>query len=74
MAIDLNVLWRGRDAAKSARLWVHGHFHDRRGVAFCNANGNANGAPGGCVCVNAATCDMIYRPVHPPIVVDLDVR
>jgi len=43
------------------RLHVFGHIHeaygrlDRDGTAF----------------VNASTCDRLYRPVHPPIVVDL---
>ncbi len=52
---------RARLAAVRPRLHVFGHIHDGHGVATA----------GGTVCVNASVCDERYRPVHPPIVVDL---
>ena len=50
--------------AQRARVWVHGHFHDQYGITRDD----------GRIWVNAASCDMIYRPVHPPVVVDLQAE
>jgi hypothetical protein len=41
--------------------WVFGHVHASYGSK----------ERGGTLFVNASTCDRMYRPVHPPVVVDL---
>jgi len=43
------------------RLHVFGHIHEAAGRLDRD----------GTIFVNASTCDLRYRPVHPPIVVDL---
>jgi hypothetical protein len=45
------------------RLHVFGHIHEDRG---------AHRGPGGRLSVNACSCDLSYRAVHPPVVVDWD--
>lgn len=43
------------------KIHVFGHIHEDRGVS----------SDGITDFVNATTCDVLYRPIHPPIVVDL---
>jgi predicted phosphodiesterase len=58
----VSSLDRSRGATRAV-----GHVSDRgEGAA---AEGGGEGVS--CVCVNAATCDMIYRPVQPPVVLDI---
>ena len=45
------------------RLHVFGHIHEAYGVERVN----------GTTFVNASICDLRYRPVNPPVVVDLDL-
>jgi len=42
------------------KLHVFGHIHEGCGTT----------REGATVCVNASTCDRLYRPVHPPVVID----
>lgn len=42
-------------------LHVFGHIHEAAGVEE---------RPGGGLAVNASICDLRYRPVHPPVVID----
>ena len=44
------------------RLHVFGHIHEGYGREEAD----------GTLFVNASTCDEDYRPVNPPVVVDLD--
>lgn len=46
-----------------ASFWAHGHWHD--------GQGSAKIIDGGCVSINVASNDMIYRPRNPPIVFDV---
>ena len=50
-----------RVAAVRPRLHVFGHIHDGFGVR----------RSGKTVFVNASTCDEAYRPINPPVIVDL---
>jgi len=43
------------------RLHVFGHIHE----------GYGRTREGDTICVNASTCDVAYRPVNPPVVIDL---
>ena len=52
--------------ARQARVWAHGHIHSDYGVSPLDASDES-----GCVRVNCATCDMIYRPANAPVVVDM---
>jgi len=52
---------RARLGVVRPRLHVFGHIHDSHGVARA----------GGTTYVNASVCDEGYRPVHPPVVVDV---
>jgi len=49
--------------SSKASFWAHGHFHDGTGTAEI--------IKGGCVSINVASTDMIYRPRNPPIVFDV---
>ena len=61
-------------------IWVYGHFHDGYGINTIQKKGkkknkteeNTTNATDDNILytINAASCDMIYRPVNPPIIVD----
>lgn len=70
----LDAIWNGRrvgcdDLALALdrvrpRVHVFGHIHESYGVI----------ERGGRISVNACACDRRYRPVQPPVVLDVDVR
>jgi Icc-related predicted phosphoesterase len=47
--------------AKPPRLHVFGHIHEAHGVVESART----------ISVNAAICDVAYRPVQPAVVIDL---
>ncbi|KAL7471651.1 hypothetical protein ACHAXS_011938 [Conticribra weissflogii] len=70
------------------RIWAYGHFHDKHGInreRYQSMIPQGSGATTNrytseeiiveksCLCINAAICDMIYRPVQPTVVVDFVV-
>lgn len=56
--------------AVASRVWAHGHFHDQYGIMRPQRPQRPQ-QQRGCTLVNAASCDMIYRPVNPPVVMDI---
>lgn len=60
-------------AARKSRVWAYGHFHDQYGILI-GVDGKDENTFQGCVFVNVANCDMIYRPVHPTVVIDIEPR
>lgn len=58
---------RDRVGALKLRLHVFGHVHESYGIV---KHPDVGGRPG-TVFVNASTCDLGYRPVNKPVVVDL---
>mmetsp|Transcript_3668 Transcript_3668/g.5287 ORF Transcript_3668/g.5287 Transcript_3668/m.5287 type:complete len:303 (-) Transcript_3668:1035-1943(-) len=58
--------WETLVAASKVKLWAHGHWHNERG--------DIRVIPGGCVSVNAASHDLMYRNRHPPVVFDVPIR
>lgn len=55
---------RPRVAAVAPRIHCFGHIHEAAGTQTVD----------GTLFINAAICDLAYRPVNPPIVVDLDAH
>jgi hypothetical protein len=55
--------WEAAISKLGASFWAHGHWHDEQGRVKCHSNG--------CISVNVASNDMIYRPKNPPIVFDV---
>mmetsp|Transcript_17576 Transcript_17576/g.25182 ORF Transcript_17576/g.25182 Transcript_17576/m.25182 type:complete len:204 (+) Transcript_17576:754-1365(+) len=52
------------------KYWIHGHWHDGHGD--CTTILDSRRRRGRkCVSVNVASNDMIYRPVNPPVVLDV---
>ena len=51
----------------NAHIWVYGHFHDGYGINTVKKKTENESI---LYTINAASCDMIYRPVNPPIIVD----
>ena len=59
------------------RIWAYGHFHNEHGIRrewhvdkLAAKKKQRTMGEGSCLCINAASCDMIYRPLQPVIVVD----
>eukprot|EP00051_Salpingoeca_urceolata_P019658 m.289751 g.289751 ORF g.289751 m.289751 type:complete len:354 (+) comp19461_c1_seq17:152-1213(+) len=56
------------------RMHVFGHIHEAYGYQFEAHQGSGLRDPGSATLfVNAASCNLLGRPKHPPIVVDIDV-
>ena len=61
-------------------IWVYGHFHDGYGINTLKKKNKKNKTGENTTntvttddilyTINAASCDIIYRPVNPPIIVD----
>lgn len=62
--------WEGYVRAKQVKFWIHGHWHDGRGrIKQIPHQTNHQGCGG--ISINVASNDMIYRPIHPPVVYDV---
>lgn len=58
--------WEAVVQTKGTAFWAHGHWHDGQGQTKVHKNG--------CVSVNVASNDMLYRPQNPPTVFDVPIR
>ena len=58
--------WEPILQSHNVKLWVNGHWHDGHGRTKVHALGD-------CISVNVASNDMIYRPINPPVVIDVYV-
>lgn len=58
--------WEPILQSHNVKLWVNGHWHDGHGRTKVHALGE-------CISVNVASNDMIYRPINPPVVIDVCV-
>lgn len=64
---------RGEAGAQGlrARLFVCGHIHEAAGTLVVSPDSSGESIVPPTLFVNASTCNLRYRPVNPPIVVDL---
>ncbi len=59
------IPWETVVQTKGTAFWAHGHWHDGHGQTKIHKNG--------CLSVNVASNDRLYRPRNPPTVFDVPV-